>query len=94
MNRYQTLMQRIENGEQILIDGATGSEVERRGATRLEHTWSGGGTLTHPDMVREIHEDYIRIGANIIISNTFGTSRHILQDAVLKTSLNFLIGAA
>jgi S-methylmethionine-dependent homocysteine/selenocysteine methylase len=37
--------------------------------------------MTHPDVVREVHEDYIRSGAEIVISNTFSTSRHILQDA-------------
>ena len=90
MNRYKALLERIQNGEQILIDGATGSEVERRGVPRVQNAWSGGGALTHPDIVREIHEDYIRVGANIIISNTFSTSRHILQDAGIEEHFELL----
>ena len=28
MNHYQTLMQRLHSGQRILIDGATGTEIE------------------------------------------------------------------
>ncbi|MGB3700805.1 MAG: homocysteine S-methyltransferase family protein [Anaerolineales bacterium] len=81
MNRYQALIQRLDNGEQILIDGATGTEIERRGVPMVDNAWNGMGAMTHPDIVRQVHEDYIRCGAQIIISNTFSTSRHVLQDA-------------
>lgn len=81
MTPYNQLMQRIQNGEQILIDGATGTEVERRGVPQLDNAWNGGGAITHPDIVRQIHEEYITHGAEIIISNTFATGRHNLLDA-------------
>ncbi len=81
MNRYDALMRRIRDGEHILIDGATGTEIERRGVPQLDNAWNGGGALSHPDIVREVHEDYIRLGAEIVISNTFATSRHALRDA-------------
>ncbi len=38
---------------------------------------------THPDIVREVHEDFIRTGADVIIANTFATSRHVLGPAGL-----------
>ena len=41
MNRYQDLIQRIESGERILIDGATGSEIERRGVPVVSNAWNG-----------------------------------------------------
>jgi S-methylmethionine-dependent homocysteine/selenocysteine methylase len=81
MNRYQDLMDRIAAGEKILIDGATGTEIEHRGVPQLENAWNGGGALSHPDIVRQVHTDYIREGAEIVISNTFATSRHALHDA-------------
>ena len=80
-NRYQKMADRIDAGELILIDGATGTEIERRGVPQLDNAWNGGGALSHPDIVREVHQDYIRAGAQIIISNTFATSRHALEDA-------------
>ncbi len=81
MARYDKLLGRLRAGEQILIDGGTGTEVERRGVPQLENAWNGGGTLSHPDIVRGIHEDYIERGAEIVISNTFATSRNVLEDA-------------
>lgn len=81
MNRYQQLIDRIGAGEKILIDGATGTEIEHRGVPQLENAWNGGGALSHPDIVRQVHADYIREGAEVVISNTFATSRHALRDA-------------
>ena len=81
MTRYEKLLDRMKNGAQIMIDGGTGTEVERRGVPQLENAWNGGGALSHPDIVRGIHEDYIGHGAEIVISNTFATSRNLLEDA-------------
>jgi len=90
MTPYQALMQRLHNGECILIDGATGTEIERRGVPMIDNAWNGAGALTHPEIVRQVHEDYIRCGAQIVISNTFSTSRHVLQDAGLEERFEFL----
>ncbi len=81
MSRYAKLLRRLQDGAQIMIDGGTGTEVERRGVPQLPNAWNGGGALSHPDIVRGIHEDYIRHGAEIVISNTFATSRNLLEDA-------------
>ncbi len=81
---YQKLMQRIENGERILIDGATGTEVERRGVPVVKNSWNCNGNLSHPQIVQEIHEDYIEHGAEVIITNTFGSGRHSLRDAGIE----------
>ena len=81
LSRYDRLMNRISNGERILIDGATGSEIERRGVPQLENAWNAGGALSHPDVLREVHEDYIRAGATVVISNTFATHRQALRSA-------------
>ena len=90
MDRYHSFMQRLHQGERILIDGATGTEIERRGVPMVDNAWNGGGALTHPDIVRGVHEDYIRHGAQVVISNTFSTSRHTLQDAGMEEHFEFL----
>ncbi|MBV7335054.1 homocysteine S-methyltransferase family protein [Chloroflexi bacterium TSY] len=89
-NRYEQLAKRMQNGEQVLIDGATGTEVERRGVPQLEHAWNGGGAKTHPDVLKAIHCDYIKAGAQIIISNTFATGRHNLEDAGCSEDFDYL----
>ena len=63
----------------VIMDGGTGTEISRRGvAIHPELSWSANANITHPDMVRDIHRDYILAGAEIIITNTFSTSRATL----------------
>ena len=81
MDRYNALLARINAGERILIDGATGTEIERRGVPQLENAWNGGGALSHPEVLRSVHEDYLRLGAEVIISNNFATHYYALRDA-------------
>ena len=70
-------------GNIIIMDGATGTELERRGATMHNKAWCAMATLTDPELLRGIHEDYIRAGARIITANTFSTNRHMLEPAGL-----------
>ena len=78
MNNFEKLQGRLAAGETILMDGGMGSEIERRGLASPT-TWSGGPMLTHPELVREIHQEYIEAGAEVIITNTFGTGRDMLE---------------
>lgn len=78
-----TLQQRLDRGEVVVLDGAMGTELERRGVPMDEAAWSAAALATHPDTVREVHEDYIRAGADVIITDTFATSRHVLEPAGL-----------
>ena len=81
MSSYEDLFVRMSSGETILIDGGTGTEVERRGVPQLKNAWNGGGALSHPDVLKQIHKDYIANGAEIVIANTFATSRNLMEDA-------------
>ena len=90
MNRYDSLMSRIGAGEKILIDGATGTEIEKRGVPQLENAWNGGGARSHPDILRQVHVDYLKAGAEIVISNTFATHCHALMDAGVPEQFEML----
>ncbi len=75
--------QRLAAGEIIFSDGATGTELERRDVPMDRAAWSAAAVATHPDVVRAIHEDYIRAGSELITSNSFSTARHQLEPAGL-----------
>jgi S-methylmethionine-dependent homocysteine/selenocysteine methylase len=81
INTEKTWQQRLNAGEIVLIDGATGTELQRRGVPMDKMAWSGIAVVTHPDAVRETHEDYIRAGAQVVITNTFGSTRQMLEPA-------------
>ena len=81
----RSIVERLKAGEMLLLDGATGSELQARGvsinkgATSEElGVWSATANLEAPDVVRQVHEDYLKIGADIIISNNFYTSRSMM----------------
>ena len=81
MNRYEKFLSRLLKGEKILFDGGTGTEVERRGVPQLKNAWNAGGALSHPEVIKDIHLDFIKEGAEIVISNTFATCKHLMKDA-------------
>lgn len=83
MSNFEKLQNRLAAGETILMDGGMGSEIERRGLASPT-TWSGGPMLTHPELVRDIHQEYIEAGAEIIITNTFGAGRDMLERGGLE----------
>ncbi len=71
---YQHIASKLERGDLIILDGGTGTDIQRRGAPMHGDTWCAEVNLTHPDIVRQVHEDYIAAGADLIIANTFATS--------------------
>lgn len=84
------LRQRLDGGEVIVLDGAMGTELERRGVPMDYAAWSAAALITHPDTVREVHEDYVRAGADVITTNTFATARHVLEPAGMGERLREL----
>ncbi|MBF2759987.1 MAG: homocysteine S-methyltransferase family protein [Ectothiorhodospiraceae bacterium AqS1] len=77
------IQSRLHAGRCIVIDGATGTELERRGAKMHDRVWCATATETSPEILADVHEDYIRAGAQVIITNTFSTNRNMLDPAGL-----------
>ena len=75
--------EKLARHQVVVIDGGTGSELQRRAVPMSEAAWSGLAVHSHPGVVRAVHEDYIAAGAEVIITNTFGTARFLLQSAGL-----------
>lgn len=75
---------KLDRGDLLILDGGTGSELQRRGVPMTLANWSGVAVHTHPEVVREVHAAYIEAGADVITTNTFGTSRFLLEPAGLE----------
>lgn len=67
------------HGSPVIIDGGMGTELEKSGVPMDGKVWSGRAVLSHPDAVRQIHEEFITAGAEVIIANTFAAARHMLE---------------
>lgn len=67
----------------LILSGAMGTELERRGVDIGLPLWSANALIHHPDIVLQIHKDYIAAGADIIVTNTFRTNRRVFTNAHL-----------
>ncbi len=64
-----SIIDRLQSGEVLVMDGATGSELQRRGVDVDKGSvegklgvWSAAANLDAPDVVRAIHEHFFTIG--------------------------------
>ena len=81
MDAMAALARKLADGDTIVLDGATGTELQKRGAPMDDGAWCAVATATHPGLLRAIHEDYVRAGADIVTANTFASARHLLERA-------------
>lgn len=61
----------IEQTDMVVFPGPLGSELHRRGYETKMPLWSASANEDAWDLVKAIHEDYFRVGADINITNTF-----------------------
>src|ERR1700757_349276 len=75
----QTVRERV-----VIYDGAMGTNIQKRNPT-LDDYWGKENcsevlVLSRPDIIREIHADFFRVGCDIVETNTFGGSRIVLAE--------------
>ncbi|NND45812.1 MAG: homocysteine S-methyltransferase family protein [Xanthomonadales bacterium] len=66
-----------------LLDGSMGQELINRGAGHHDLLWAAGALLHQPEIVRQVHDDYIAAGADIITTNSYSTIRSKFEPAGL-----------
>lgn len=71
---YEHVARRLDAGEVVILDGGTGTDIQRRGVPMNGEVWCAMANLTHGDVVRAIHADYIRAGAQVVTANTYASS--------------------
>ncbi len=69
----------------LILDGAMGTMLQERGLKPGQSPEELN--LTMPDVVASVHRDYINVGADIIITNTFGGTRFKLSHYGLENRL-------
>ena len=80
---YEILFARIKAGGVVILDGATGTELERRGASMDTAAWCGVATKENVTLLEQVHLDYIHAGSEVITANTYASSRLMLTAAGL-----------
>lgn len=88
MNTLSSLFLNTVRGRVVIYDGAMGSLIQDMNPT-LEDFWGKENcsevlNLSRPDMIRGIHRQYLRVGADVIETNTFGATSIVLGEFGLE----------
>jgi 5-methyltetrahydrofolate--homocysteine methyltransferase len=79
----QTVKERV-----VVYDGAMGTNIQKRNPT-LDDYWGKENcsevlVLSRPDIIRDIHADFLRVGCDVVETNTFGGSAIVLGEFDLR----------
>jgi len=55
----------------LVIDGALATELERRGCDLKDDLWSAKILLEQPEMIKQVHYDYFKAGADCAITASY-----------------------
>ncbi len=72
----------------LVVDGAMGSQLFERGV--LYNACLEELNVSRPELIRKVHEDYVRAGANVIETNTFGANAMRLDKHGLSSKVALL----
>ena len=64
-----------------ILDDAMGTELQNRGISMPLPLWSANANVEHPQIVMDIHADYIQAGCGIINTNTFRSTFYTYRKA-------------
>jgi S-methylmethionine-dependent homocysteine/selenocysteine methylase len=62
----------------VILDGALGTELERRGVATGLPLWSTHALLEAPEVIRRVHDEALRAGAEVLTAATFRTQARTL----------------
>src|SRR3954471_15265167 len=82
-----SFLEAIEAGP-LVVDGAMGTQLYERGV--LYSVCFEELNLTKPELVKKVHEDYVRAGAQVLETNTFGANAMRLEKHGLSSSVRGL----
>src|SRR6201997_4774502 len=68
----------------VIYDGAMGTNIHKRNPT-LDDYWGKENcsevlVLSRPDIIRDIHADFLRVGCDVVETDTFGGTRIVLTE--------------
>ncbi|MBP6004137.1 MAG: bifunctional homocysteine S-methyltransferase/methylenetetrahydrofolate reductase [Pyrinomonadaceae bacterium] len=88
----KTFREMIDSDGVYVFDGAMGTRLYDKGIY-INRSYDELN-IAAPDLVREVHEEYVAAGADIIETNSFGATRNNLQPYGLESKLHEINVAA
>ena len=74
MNTVDPISAWLARRPHLVLDGALATELERRGADLRDALWSARLLIEQPDLIRAVHLDYFRAGADVATTASYQAS--------------------
>lgn len=71
MSQHNPLSAILDKQDFLLLDGAMATELEARGCDLADSLWSAKVLVENPALIREVHLDYYRAGAQCAITASY-----------------------
>jgi len=88
----------VMNERVLFLDGAMGTQVHSLNLPLSDYDGHENCSeilnLTRPDVIRQIHESFLAVGADVIETNTFGGMSHVLAEFGLDDRVDEIARAA
>lgn len=84
----------VDGRDAMLLDGATGTELGRRGVDLSPPLWSAHALLNVPELLEQVHREYLEAGADAITTCTFRTHPRTLAKLGMEDRAEELTGRA
>ena len=68
MNPFETILQKQKV---LIIDGAFGTELERKGYDINDSLWSAKFLMEKPEAIGEVHKDYLEAGSDCVTTASY-----------------------
>ena len=78
-SRYSKIRKKLNQNELVILDGGVGTELQKRGI-EMDESWCGTASR-NTEILKQVHLDYIKAGAQVITTNTYASSRLLLDAA-------------
>ncbi len=72
------IKERLQDETVIVFDGAIGTYLYQKGVPK--GLCYDELNIIMPEIVKEVHQDYLRAGAEVLTTNTFGANRFVLEE--------------
>lgn len=83
MTRIRGRLEERFRARPLVLDGATGTELERLGASTSLPLWSAAALWECPELLEDVHRAYAEAGVDLLTANTFRTHRRSLATSGL-----------
>lgn len=72
--KHSPLIALLSEKKYLIIDGAMGTELESRGCQLNDKLWSAKILVNEPQLIYQVHLDYLRAGAELLITSSYQAS--------------------